>query len=560
MRCSEDRWSRSSSRAHSRHSSAQIRLPAFSIERSGHALDAYTRPVAPYAFLFDADRLERGAIGGYRVPALRAFFGGVLQADARAEERFVLFHGDLMVHRLAQRTVSVDSIKTKHGSQTRHTETVDRDLWATFVWDFCDALAESWHTLDLVKLPRLLGRTNIYTLSASSLSSAVAQRVEERLGDLKGYLGAFCVDPGSPVHHRLIVRSLSTGPFYLNRSLRFDPWSTEDPENPPSLALGWYEGLPFSDVRYLTLEDDPAELPAWPSVEQLSPRGTRSLEIFEKRVRSTHLDRLAAAVQEEGRDGGDAEFAIDLSIMPRASDAVVEEQKLTGYVLDPDSGSGKAELFESALGITAADWRYLAAQLKEGLDSAQLVSKVRRTEYGIHYNVISAVKGRNGKLKPVLSAWEVRDGQPPRFITAYLARGGFETESLPEPAPHRVVTAPEGETRWTELWALATEAGDAAVEDTLPTPMLVSGPWGQEEGSEWVVGGAFGYADVAVADARRGFARWLVKNGRASTVRGRGAVLMAPPRQFDLSQAWADAFVDVLERNGIECESRSWLD
>ncbi|HEV7564405.1 MAG TPA: hypothetical protein VGO31_00410 [Microbacteriaceae bacterium] len=87
----------------------------------------------PYGFLFDADMLERIATGGYHEPALRAFFEAVLEADVRGEERFLLFHGDLMVYSLARRTVSVKSRKTVHGRRPERTEGIDRDLWTTVV-------------------------------------------------------------------------------------------------------------------------------------------------------------------------------------------------------------------------------------------------------------------------------------------------------------------------------------------------------------------------------------------------------------------------------------------
>jgi hypothetical protein len=85
----------------------------------------------------------------------------------------------------------------------------------------------------------------------------------------------------------------------------------------------------------------------------------------------------------------------------------------------------------------------------------------------------------------------------------------------------------------------------------MPTPMKV--------GSEWMPEGAFGFATVAVRDARRGFARWLVRNGHADTERSRRAVLIVPPRTIDRAQRYAEALAEVLLFNGIEATVTSQL-
>jgi hypothetical protein len=78
-------------------------------------------------------------------------------------------------------------------------------------------------------------------------------------------------------------------------------------------------------------------------------------------------------------------------------------------------------------------------------------------------------------------------------------------------------------------------------------------------GGEWLVDGPFGFAQVSVRDARRGFARWLVQSGHADTVPGRGAVMIAPPGAHERARAYAAAFVEVLGFNGVEASYTSQL-
>jgi hypothetical protein len=512
--------------------------------------------VDPYIFLFNADVLESYAPAGYNVPAMRGLFSALLPADQDKQARFVCLHGDLLHTNLAYRVSAVRGTQTKYGSQIGSVQTADRDLLATVIWDLCDSIGSQWHTLDLGALPRLLGRHNVYAIGVSALPAGIGEIVDKGLQGVDGYAGSFVPDIGNPVHQRLTRGGLIDEPFYVERSLLFDPWESEDPFDPPPLIRHgdeWYAGLPFHDVRYLGDDEDRATLPEWPS-DEVSPRGELSLSIMRQRAPVSHLQRVGSTLERLGPNASGPEFEIDTTTMARAADAVVEEKKLTHYMLNADhpEGGPKAQLFKEVLGIRSEDWRYLAAQLKEGLQAAHSILKVRSTEYGVQYHVFTPVAGRNGSVKPVLSAWEVRADEPPRLVTAYLAARDTELAHLPTPAPAQVVAGPDGADRWSRIWELASAAGKKAVAKAVPTPMLV--------GDQWYSEGAFGFAWVQVRDARRGFARWLVKAERARTQRGKGAIIYAPSHFHDLGRAWAEAFAGVLEQNGIECRVDSRLD
>jgi hypothetical protein len=75
--------------------------------------------------------------------------------------------------------------------------------------------------------------------------------------------------------------------------------------------------------------------------------------------------------------------------MPRAFEAVVPEEKLAGYALDPahPRGRHKARVFSSALGIEQGDWRYLRDQLVDDVKEAP-VDGMRITLFGVLYEVL----------------------------------------------------------------------------------------------------------------------------------------------------------------------------
>ena len=206
------------------------------------------------------------------------------------------------------------------------------------------------------------------------------------------------------------------------------------------------------------------------------------------------------------------------------------------------------------LGIEAEDWRHLSAQLRQGLLEAREVERLRSTEFGVQYNVETAVTGINETVAFVVSAWEVAEGGAPRLITAYP--GGHSDSDIVGPPTLTVPASLPASRRWPALWNLAKSYADEAASRTIPTPMRI----GDAAGAEWVSEGLFGFARVEVPDARRSFPRWLVREGKATVDPGRGAGFLAPVTSFDRARAWAGAFVEVLGFNGIDAIATSELD
>jgi hypothetical protein len=516
-----------------------------------------------FGFLFSIEQLERRAIGPYSSPAFRPLFAAVLQADSAGDFSCCVISGDLLLHNLAYRIGSVrfEGRATKTALRgVEHVEQGDPKLFQTLIWDFCDALGHAWHSLDQQAMPDHLAQWDIYAIGLSALDPSAASFIDGELRRQDAYLGAFEVDSGNPIQQRVMIGGLPHAFDYVRRSLLFDPWATEDPFDPPPLTRHgdeWWVGLPLADVEY---RDDAQRVtaPQLPSSE-LSDRGALSAAILARRAGPTHLEQLAQALTHLRVERGTPTFEVDVGAMPRASDAVIEEQKLAGYVLNPchKSGKHKARVFKSALGLEADDWQFLASQLKAGLGGATTIHKVRSEDHGVKYHVLAPITGLNGRVKPVLSAWEVRAAEPPRLTTAYVYEGDVHPDDLAQLPPPLIVRRElSGTERWKALWEIANEAGLSAAKALIPTPMLVVGKGVRE----WVPEGEFGTAEIAVPDARRGFARWLVTNGHAHTMRGKGAVMLASGFSVQRAKAYAEAFAAALDANGVAATVTTRLD
>lgn len=107
--------------------------------------------------------------------------------------------------------------------------------------------------------------------------------------------------------------------------------------------------------------------------------------------------------------------------LPRAGQARIPTDKLVRYALDPnhERGRHKARVFASALGITAADWRYLHDQILKALPDAE-VRGTRIMPFGIAYEVIVMIDGLNGATHPVVTTWTMEGDRPPRLTSTWV--------------------------------------------------------------------------------------------------------------------------------------------
>ena len=106
--------------------------------------------------------------------------------------------------------------------------------------------------------------------------------------------------------------------------------------------------------------------------------------------------------------------------MPNAHLAIVEREKIAGYLLNPEHpyGTSKARFFV-AFGFTPDAWAALAAELRVHGQTHE-VARWRETGFGPRYEVEGEVVAPDGRRPRVRTVWQVDKGQiAPRLITAY---------------------------------------------------------------------------------------------------------------------------------------------
>lgn len=116
-----------------------------------------------------------------------------------------------------------------------------------------------------------------------------------------------------------------------------------------------------------------------------------------------------------------------MSRLPNAHLAVIDERKITEYLLAATHPAGRAKaIFFGRFGFRISSWRVLGDALRDHASLA-VVSSVVETEFGRKYSVDGVLSAPDGR-KPFLRViWFITRGDDiPRLVTAYPIRGGEE--------------------------------------------------------------------------------------------------------------------------------------
>lgn len=107
-----------------------------------------------------------------------------------------------------------------------------------------------------------------------------------------------------------------------------------------------------------------------------------------------------------------------IATLPFVDRALVEQNKIVDYLLNPAKSRGKAEFF-LGFGFSVDAWQVMAKALVEHGKSG-IVSSVVESEYGTRYSIDGTLETPAGRRPRMRTVWIVENGTDcPRLITAY---------------------------------------------------------------------------------------------------------------------------------------------
>ena len=105
--------------------------------------------------------------------------------------------------------------------------------------------------------------------------------------------------------------------------------------------------------------------------------------------------------------------------IPNAEHAVIAEEKIRDYLLNPSHSVGGAKaVWFASIGYTMVNWQDFANDLlRVAQTSEDFIAK--SSPFGVKYEVSGELGCPGYRPAVVLSVWIVEENDPPRLVTAF---------------------------------------------------------------------------------------------------------------------------------------------
>lgn len=383
-------------------------------------------PLGVYAFLFDPEEPEAVPMHRFYTEALRA----ILASDPQHSLDTCLRTGAILIANLAYRTVSVENIVTpsipgrdripgRVASSTEWRREANMPLFRFLVQEFSEAVCDGWNTIDEASIFLGAGSSQLEAVALSPVRRPTARGIDLKMAAVRGYLGAAEIDTGHPLLRHLLVEAMISNAF-----LRGGQLFVEKGGDTPAM-VGIANNVPMISSE-LPRDEFARTRPGETFAGAVSDRGRRAQAMMSELGRESPRERVANGLLRAAsrRPERDLCFSFSTSMPDGFAEIVIPEDKLKKYALNKDydgDGAGKARVFEAALGFTASHSDELAQQIRDGLPKAEF-HKIRVAEHGMKWEAYVPVKGRNGAVRDVVTAWITKTGQPARLTSAYVKK------------------------------------------------------------------------------------------------------------------------------------------
>ncbi|MBV5284032.1 MAG: hypothetical protein JZU53_16540 [Paludibacter sp.] len=509
------------------------------IENSNTSIESSLDEYKSYSFLFDADASELSyGYGSKCNQLLLECFQNIGVLDKLDSWFFI---GDVIISKYCENINSV----SKKGSTMSMSYSYNKDMGNLIVAELINSLHDNFHTFNIRRLTSTFFTNNIYCITLSSFNKRLIEMLNSKLKEEDYYLGLLEPDFRHPLHRALFINLKN---YYFKAGILFykEFYGCEMAAYPD---WGEKSGIQILGVNEFEMESRFNKIQFSTEISEL---GEKFQNKIKQKGELNHRKQLATELF-FSKLSEDFEFITDNGVSIK--DAEVSKSKLYNYALNPEHlrGKEKAKLFKELLGIEREHWKYLAAQLIEGISKGE-IEGLKIDEYGIKYHILIPIKGLNGQSKIVRTAWIARDDKIISLTSAYIEdkkKQNSKVGSYPPVVTDHLNTP----LYWKSLYDLANKVAERAASSYISIPRFISGfdePFEDHE---------FGFSQVVVNDARTEFSRWLKVNniGRKNSKSG-WCIISPSSLSYHRAKVYAEEFAKVLDYNEVSCSVESFLD
>lgn len=511
-------------------------------------------PRGPFAFLFTSLGPDRK---GEVLTLDEAFLQALKAADPQGKAAMRVYRGGLLLASGSRKLQAIGMQRRSDAPAKRairstqaYTEASDQTLHEFRLGDFAETCLERWNTFDQKTFWGSLATRATDVTVVSELTRQVVEAMDERLRSHPRYLGVVSPDLGNPLHRELLVDMLLKDVFIRDGEV----YACEDLSGEFHVSFDGVQEFSGRQMHAVEIGLFDEIAPSVDAEVALSPRGLVTQQKLARLNRLNVHERVMKAVSYSPA-AAKLPFDWDLSQLPDSPDEIcVQADKLTKYLLDPNSSDpSKAKFFKDVLQIGPENWKFLHAQLVDGLAALELEDVRIKDQHGIRFSARFPVRGINGATATILTAWIIRRGERASLTTAHPLRKDVALEESVQ-RPLVLLGPTEGEGKWAAIHQLAKDHAVAAMKECVARPMVVDG--------EIVMEGKVGTAYIVVPEGRSAFARWCKANRIAHRHHPRGVAIEAERvgQSAESAAAYARAYAKVLRRNGIDCKVETYLD
>jgi len=506
-------------------------------------------------FLFNADHPVLTKNYNYATPCQNEFLKAVKLAHEFYSFEARVRHGDVLIHNIASKPEKVifyprpANPDINSWTFSSHQGKTDKRVLYTAINDLKDYLSTTNTTINLESMWQKLLMHNIYCLSLFPVDLFVANFIDEKLKYFPPYIGMADLDKKNQVHIQLFAELPDCGYFYKGTMFRS---LTILDESLNSFGSESQSTIPIVELPYVEYE---AQAPVFPSTKNLAKKHESELSKLQVVMRNSHSEELAKKLLSKYSSIDQVKFEIKFKALTLDQEHLkIPVEKLLKYILNNEhkEGKHKAYLFQQLLGINSSQWRYLAYQLINESNRAEIL-QLEVTQYGIKYVTIVEVIGLNGRKITVKAAWIVSENTS-KLVTAYP-----EEKSLIIPKeniipPPLIISDGNTEAYWKYIYEAAHNEGTKSAKECIPEPM----PWQSSVGMAGGIEpeGMCGYAYILLSK-ESDFAEWISRNKLGTIIKGSNDIQIlakSESQSLDREKAYAISFSKTLWLNGIDIE------